>query len=125
MRSTSASLSAPRVRLTRRSSLLGSFSRMARLRSWTVPGQASVNGQTPPRCRLSSAWRSVVLDIMSNYERPVHTNPPAARAARGVLVAAAAETVVTLLHFVHGARTYDDPGRLHVVGPALAFLAVA
>ena len=52
-------------------------------------------------------------------------NPLAARAARAVLVAAAAETAVTLLHFVHGARTYDDPGRLHVVGPALAFLAVA
>ncbi len=62
---------------------------------------------------------------MSSYARPVHLNRRAVRAARAVLVAAAAETTVTLLHFVHGARTYDDPARLHVVAPALAFLAVA
>ncbi|HET7825250.1 MAG TPA: ABC transporter permease, partial [Anaeromyxobacter sp.] len=55
-----------------------------------------------------------------------HPRPsaPVVRATRLVLAAAAAETAVTLLHFVHGARTYDDPGRLHVVGPALTFLAV-
>ena len=62
---------------------------------------------------------------MSNYGPAVHLSPPAARAARAVLAAAAAQTALTLLHFVHGARAYDDPGRLHVVGPALAFLAVA
>lgn len=62
---------------------------------------------------------------MSNYERLVQRNHTAARAARALLLAAAAETGVTLLHFLHGARIYDDPGRLHAVGPALAFLTLA
>ncbi len=62
---------------------------------------------------------------MSNYEPAVQMNPSTSRAARAVLLAAAAQAAITVLHFVHGARTYDDPGRLHVVGPALAFLAVA
>jgi putative ABC transport system permease protein len=65
------------------------------------------------------------LDIMSTTERTVQLSPPARRAARAVLLAAAGQTAVTLLHFVHGARTYDDPGRLHVVGPALGFLLLA
>ena len=62
---------------------------------------------------------------MSNYERLVQKNPAAARTARALLLAVAAETALTLLHFVHGALTYQDPGRLHVVGPALAMLGLA
>ncbi len=65
------------------------------------------------------------MDIMSNYARSVQNSLAAARTARALLLAAAAETAVTLLHFAHGAHTYDDPGRLHVVGPALAMLALA
>ncbi len=62
---------------------------------------------------------------MSNYERVVQLNPAAARTATALLLAAAAEAAITLLHFLHGARTYQDPGRLHVVGPVLVFLALA
>lgn len=47
---------------------------------------------------------------------------PVIRAAKALAVAAAAETVTTVGHFVYGARVYDDPGRLHVVGPAVLFL---
>jgi putative ABC transport system permease protein len=65
------------------------------------------------------------LDIMSSNEPVVHDIAPPLRTARLVLLAAAVETGVTLLHFVHGARTYDDPGRLHVVLPALGFLALS
>ncbi|HET6922278.1 MAG TPA: hypothetical protein VFI16_03930, partial [Anaeromyxobacteraceae bacterium] len=61
---------------------------------------------------------------MSSYELHVQTNVAAARTARALLLAVAVETAVTLLHFLHGARSYDDPGRLHVVGPALAALAL-
>ncbi|HEY6003827.1 MAG TPA: ABC transporter permease [Anaeromyxobacter sp.] len=50
---------------------------------------------------------------------------PAARTAKLLLLAVAAEAAITILHFMHGARTYDDPGRLHVVVPALVLLAVA
>ncbi len=61
---------------------------------------------------------------MSNYEHVVQQNVVAARTARALLLAVAVETAATLLHFLHGARTYHDPGRLHVVGPALAALAL-
>jgi putative ABC transport system permease protein len=61
------------------------------------------------------------------------TNPPApapqthspsatqrlATAARMLVIAAAAETAITVGHFVYGASLYDEPGRLHVVMPAL------
>ncbi len=47
--------------------------------------------------------------------------PPAVvRAARILVAALAAETAITVGHFVYGAHLYDDPGRLHVVEPALA-----
>jgi putative ABC transport system permease protein len=61
---------------------------------------------------------------MSNYERRVQLSAAAAGTAKALLAAAAVEAGITLLHFVHGARAYDDPGRLHVVVPALAALAV-
>ncbi len=62
---------------------------------------------------------------MSNYELPVQISREAARTAKAMLLAAAAETAITVLHGVHGARTYDDPGRLHMIGPAVALLALA
>src|SRR5262245_42799407 len=43
----------------------------------------------------------------------------------GLLGAVAAETAVTVGHFLHGAHVYDDPSRGHVVAPALAFLVLA
>ncbi len=61
---------------------------------------------------------------MSSYELPVQSEA-AARTARAMLLAAAAEAAITVLHSVHGARTYDDPGRLHMIGPALAMLGLA
>ena len=61
---------------------------------------------------------------MSNYEPPVQTPTAVARTAKALLLAVAAETAVTLLHFLHGARTYDDPGRLHVVAPAIVALSL-
>jgi putative ABC transport system permease protein len=48
----------------------------------------------------------------------------ALRTAKLLLLAATAEAVITLLHFLHGARTYGDPGRLHVVVPVLVSLAL-
>ena len=47
---------------------------------------------------------------------------PVIRAAKALGIAATTETVITIGHFVYGARAYDDPGRLHVVGPAALFL---
>jgi putative ABC transport system permease protein len=44
------------------------------------------------------------------------------RTATALALAAAAETAVTIGHFVYGAHLYDDPGRLHVVAPAIAAL---
>src|SRR6266540_6291055 len=44
------------------------------------------------------------------------------RTATALALATAAETAVTIGHFVYGARLYDDPGRLHVVAPALVAL---
>ena len=63
------------------------------------------------------------MDSMSSYEPSVQTYGDA-RAVRTLLVGVTAETAITILHFAHGARTYDDPGRLHVVAPALAALAL-
>jgi putative ABC transport system permease protein len=52
-------------------------------------------------------------------------SPETTRAAKALVVAAAAETAITIGHFVYGAHVYHDPGRLHVVEPALAFLVAA
>jgi hypothetical protein len=52
---------------------------------------------------------------MSNTKRTVQL----------LLVAAAAETLLTIGHFGYGAHHYDDPARLHVVGPAIGFLVLA
>jgi putative ABC transport system permease protein len=46
------------------------------------------------------------------------------RIAKVLLLAVAAEAAITILHFRHGAWTYDDPSRLHVVTPALVALAL-
>ncbi len=62
---------------------------------------------------------------MSTYERTVQEESAAARTAKALLLAAAAETAITIQHFAHGARTYDDPGRLHVVIPAIVALTLA
>jgi putative ABC transport system permease protein len=50
---------------------------------------------------------------------------PVVRAAMLLLLAVAVETAITIGHFRHGAFIYDDPGRLHVVLPALVFLSLA
>ncbi len=44
------------------------------------------------------------------------------RAAQALGIALIVETVITIGHFAYGAHLYDDPGRLHVVGPAIVFL---
>ncbi len=41
-----------------------------------------------------------------------------------LLLAVGAEAALVLMHFAHGARTYDDPGRLHVVVPTLVGAAL-
>jgi len=62
---------------------------------------------------------------MSSNDRYVQWRVKAARPAGGLLLAAGVESAVTLLHAVHGAATYHDPGRLHLVAPVLvAFLLV-
>jgi putative ABC transport system permease protein len=48
----------------------------------------------------------------------------AVRATKALALAAVVETAVTIGHFVYSARLYEEPERLHVVGPALAVLAV-
>src|SRR5512144_781555 len=67
------------------------------------------------------------MDTMSitTHEVQGQRGSAATRAAKALLVAAAVETAVTIMHCVHGARTYDDPGRLHVVVPGLVALALA
>ncbi len=49
---------------------------------------------------------------------------PGVRATKLLLLSVAVLTAVTILHFLHGAHTYDDPARLHVVRPALIALLV-
>ena len=44
------------------------------------------------------------------------------RAAKALAMAVTVETAITIGHFAYGAQVYDDPGRLHVVGPAVVFL---
>lgn len=56
---------------------------------------------------------------------PRRSSPEIVRAAKALVLAAAAETAITVGHFVYGAHIYDDPGRLHIVVPALVFLVVA
>ncbi|HEY6100190.1 MAG TPA: ABC transporter permease [Anaeromyxobacter sp.] len=53
-----------------------------------------------------------------------HGQGSAARTAKVLLLATAVEATVTLLHFLHGARVCDDPGRLHVVVPGLVALSL-
>lgn len=89
-------------------------SRAAAVQFGTEAASPSVaSGSVPP-----------YLDIMSSDERSVQ-NRPAARTAAWLVLAVAVETAITLLHFVHGARTYGDPGRLHVVVPGLVLLGIA
>jgi putative ABC transport system permease protein len=64
---------------------------------------------------MSSTTHSVQHQVATG---PVH-------AAKALLLATAAQTAVVIMHFLHGARTYDDPGRLHVIVPALVALALA
>jgi hypothetical protein len=42
-----------------------------------------------------------------------------------LLALAAVQTLLTIGHFVYGARLYDDPSRQHVVLPAVGLLAAA
>jgi hypothetical protein len=42
-----------------------------------------------------------------------------------LLLLATLQTLVTIGHFVYGARLYDDPSREHVVLPAIGLLVVA
>jgi hypothetical protein len=42
-----------------------------------------------------------------------------------LLALATLQTLLTIGHFVYGAHLYDDPGREHVVVPAVGFLAAA
>lgn len=68
---------------------------------------------------------------MSSNERAVQVErnrgAPSAtvRALGALLLAVAAETGLTIAHFVYGAHLYQEPAREHVVLPALAFLVVA
>src|SRR6266508_2116956 len=48
----------------------------------------------------------------------------ATRAAKALVLAGGVETAITIGHFVYSAHLYEDPDRLHVVGPALAVLAI-
>lgn len=48
----------------------------------------------------------------------------AVRAAKALTIAAAVETAITIGHFVYSARLYGEPGRLHVVEPALVTIAI-
>jgi|CZKU01.1.fsa_nt_gi hypothetical protein len=47
------------------------------------------------------------------------------RAVSWVVIAAAAETALTIAHFLYGAHIYDDPSRDHVIVPALVSLGFA
>jgi hypothetical protein len=60
--------------------------------------------------------------VQSIIDRPIATP----RRLVGILLGlAAGEAALTIGHFVYGAELYDDPSRLHVVGPAIAFLVIA
>jgi len=61
---------------------------------------------------------------MSINERLVQWQATARRPAAGLLLAVSAEAGVTILHALHGAKVYADPGRLHLVAPALISLAL-
>jgi hypothetical protein len=69
------------------------------------------------------------MDIMSSIEGGVQMESTPSSDSRGavagLLVLAALQTVLTIGHFVYGARLYDDPSREHVVLPAVVFLAAA
>jgi len=66
---------------------------------------------------------------MSTINQVVQSVLPDENAARRAVVyllgAAALETGLTIGHFGYGAHIYDDPSRLHVVGPAVGFLLLA
>lgn len=61
---------------------------------------------------------------MSSNERFVQWQMTARRPAARLLVAVSAEAAITILHAMHGAKVYDDPGRLHLVAPVLISLAL-
>jgi putative ABC transport system permease protein len=48
-----------------------------------------------------------------------------ARAAGALLIAVLAQALITIGHFLYGVHRYEDPGRLHVVVPAVVSLALA
>jgi hypothetical protein len=58
-------------------------------------------------------------------EAPGRTSAGIGRAAKALVLAASVETGITVGHFVYGAYIYNDPGRLHIVVPALGILAAA
>ncbi|MBI3402271.1 MAG: FtsX-like permease family protein [Acidobacteria bacterium] len=62
--------------------------------------------------------------MMSTHQR-MKSSAEVVRAAKALVIAVAAETAVTIGHFAYGAHIYNDPGRLHVVEPALVFFVVA
>jgi hypothetical protein len=49
----------------------------------------------------------------------------ARRVVSQVCLAAAAQAGLTIAHFAHGARVYEDPSRYHVVAPALIAVALS
>ncbi len=58
-------------------------------------------------------------------EAPGRMSAGIGRAAKALVLAASVETAITVGHFVYGAQIYNDPGRLHIVAPALGFLVAA
>jgi hypothetical protein len=63
------------------------------------------------------------MSITNHVVQSVLPQTNAARRAVSYLACAAAlETLLTIGHFGYGAHVYDDPARLHVVGPAAGFL---
>ncbi len=65
------------------------------------------------------------MDTMTSLQHRVHSvgnRSALGRATSLLLLSVAAQAAVTILHFLHGAHVYDDPGRLHVVIPALVSL---
>jgi putative ABC transport system permease protein len=59
------------------------------------------------------------------HAAPRSASPETVRAAKALVLAAAAETTITIGHFVYGAHIYNDPARLHIVEPAIWFFVAA
>jgi hypothetical protein len=68
------------------------------------------------------------MDIMSSNGEGVQMKANAQTDSRRVVIwllnLAVLQTALTIGHFVYGAHLYDDPGREHVVFPAIVFLLV-